>query len=233
MVKRLFDIVTSGFVLLFLLVPGLFVMLLLRCTGEGEVFYFQKRVGYQGKIFNVFKFATMLVGSENTGNKDITVRNDPRVTAVGRVLRKTKINELPQLINVFIGDMSVVGWRPLVPAGFDHYTDEVKSTIVKNKPGLTGIGSIVFRDEEYLIEHTTKDPRSCYREDISPYKGRLELWYSENKSFLLDMKIVVCTALVILMPNSNIYQRMFPELPKPPADGEIARIRNLNSEAVN
>jgi lipopolysaccharide/colanic/teichoic acid biosynthesis glycosyltransferase len=227
MIKRLFDILVSGSVLLVLLLPGLLIMLLLRLTGEGEIFYFQKRIGLHGKIFKVFKFATMLVGSETMGNKDITVRNDPRVTAVGKVLRKTKVNELPQLINVFKGDMSMVGWRPLVPAGFDHYSEEVKTNIVKNKPGLTGIGSIVFRDEEHLIEHTTKEPRDCYAEDISPYKGQLEMWYGEKKSFWLDMKIIVCTALVILMPNSNIYQRMFPDLPQPPADGEIARIRSL------
>lgn len=228
MVKRLFDIFVSGTVLLFLLIPGLIIMLLLRLTGEGEIFYFQKRVGLHGKIFKVFKFATMLVGSENMGNKDITVRNDPRVTAVGSVLRKTKINELPQLINVFKGDMSMVGWRPLVPAGFEHYSDKVKETIIQNKPGLTGIGSIVFRDEEHLIEHTIKEPRECYSQDISPYKGELEIWYKNKQSFWLDMKIIVCTALVILMPNSNIYQKMFPDLPHPPADGEIARIRNMN-----
>lgn len=229
MIKRLFDIIVSGIVLLFLLIPGLIVMLLLRLTGEGEVFYFQKRIGHHGEIFKVFKFATMLVGSENTGNKDITVRNDPRVTPVGRVLRKTKINELPQLINVFKGDMSMVGWRPLVPTGFEHYSEEVQSKIVRNKPGLTGIGSIVFRDEEHLIEHTTKEPRVCYREDIAPYKGQLELWYGDRQGFWMDMKIIVCTALVILMPNSNIYQRMFPGLPQPPADGEIARIRELGA----
>ena len=230
MIKRLFDILVSGLVLLVLLIPGLVIMLLLKLTGEGEVFYFQPRVGFLGKHFQVFKFATMLVGSENMGNKDITVRNDPRVTAVGRVLRKTKINELPQLINIFKGDMSIVGWRPLVPAGFALYSDQVQEQIVKTKPGLTGIGSIVFRDEEYIIEKTTKEPRDCYQNDISPYKGQLELWYQKRQSFWMDMKVIVCTALVILLPNSNIYQRMFPDLPEPPHDGEIYRIRNLGSE---
>lgn len=227
MIKRLFDIFVSGIVLLFLLIPGLFIILLLRLTGEGEVFYFQPRVGYLGKIFKVYKFATMLVGSETKGSQDITVRNDPRVTAVGRVLRKTKINELPQLINVFKGDMSLVGWRPLVERGFNYYTDEVREQIVRTQPGLTGIGSIVFRDEEEIIEKTIKEARQCYIEDISPYKGTLELWYQGKQSFWMDMKIILCTVLVILMPGSNIYERMFPDLPKPPADGEINRIRNL------
>lgn len=228
MIKRLFDIIVSGIVLLFLLIPGLLVMLILRLTGEGEVFYFQPRVGYQGKIFKVFKFATMLVGSETKGSQDITVRNDPRVTAVGRILRKTKVNELPQLINVFKGDMSLVGWRPLVERGFNYYTDEVRENIVKTQPGLTGIGSIVFRDEEYIIEETIKEPRDCYIQDISPYKGTLELWYQTKQSFWMDLKIMICTVLVILMPNSNVYQRMFPDLPEPPEGGEIQRIRNLS-----
>ncbi len=227
MIKRLFDILVSGSVLLLLLIPGLFIILLLRLTGEGEVFYFQKRVGFRGNIFKVFKFATMLVGSENTGNKDITIRNDPRVTVVGRVLRKTKINELPQLINVFKGDMSMVGWRPLVKAGFDDYDDHIQENIVKAKPGLTGVGSIVFRDEEYIIENSIKEPRECYAQDISPYKGALELWYQERQNFWMDLKVIVCTALVILLPNSNIYQRMFPDLPQPSESGEICRIRNL------
>ena len=228
MLKRLFDIIVSGIVLLFLLIPGLIVILLLRLTGEGEVFYFQPRVGYLGRIFKVFKFATMLVGSEKTGTGDITVRNDPRVTTIGRVLRKTKVNELPQLINVFNGDMSLVGWRPLVERGFEYYSEEVRENIVKAKPGLTGIGSIVFRDEEAIIELTTKEPRQCYKEDISPYKGQLELWYQERQTFWMDVKVIICTALVILMPSSEIYQTMFPDLPDPPEDGEVYRIRNLS-----
>ena len=229
LIKRLFDISVSGIVLLILLIPGLIVMLILRLTGEGEVFYLQPRVGKDGKLFNVFKFATMRVGSEFTGTQDITVRNDPRVLPFGRLLRKTKINELPQLVNVFKGDMSLVGWRPLVERGFHYYSPEVQAQLVRWKPGLTGLGSIVFRDEEEIIEKTTKEPRQCHIEDIAPYKGSLELWYQQRQSFWMDIKVIICTALVVLMPRSNIYQRMFPDLPKPPAEGEISRIRNLEA----
>lgn len=229
MTKRLLDIFVSGLSLLVLLVPGLLVMLILRLTGEGNVFYLQPRVGKDGKKFKVWKFVTMRVGSESQGARDITLVDDPRVLPVGAILRKTKINELPQLINVFIGNMSLVGWRPLVDAGFNDYTPEIREKIVRIKPGLTGLGSIVFRDEESILANTTKEFRQCYTEDVAPYKGTLELWYQDHQSFWMDIKVLVCTALVVLLPGSSVYMKFFPELPQPPANGEIARIRGLTS----
>ena len=223
--KRLFDIVVSGVLLLILLIPGIFVLLVLRFTGEGEVIYRQPRIGFGGKVFRVYKLVTMQVGSETKGTRDITVRNDPRVLPVGRVLRMTKVNELPQIFNVFIGDMSLVGWRPLVQDGFNYYPESVQQKIVSVKPGLTGIGSIFFRDEEALVEKTSKDPRQFYVEDIAPFKGALELWYIDNRSFLLDLKILFCTAWVVVFPNSELYSKLFSGAPSPPADGEIARLR--------
>jgi lipopolysaccharide/colanic/teichoic acid biosynthesis glycosyltransferase len=215
--KRLFDIVASGIGLLILGIPLLIVMLILRCTGEGEVWYLQKRVGFRRNLFKVFKFATMRKDSEVTGTKDITLRNDPRVLPVGRILRKGKINELPQLINIFIGDMSVVGWRPLMPKSFEYYPPHVQEQIARIKPGLTGIGSIVFRDEEAITENSDLPPEQVYAQVIAPYKGELELWYQRHRSFGLDMKIIAATALVVLCPGSTRYLRWFANLPPRPA----------------
>jgi len=225
--KRLLDIVVSGILLLILLIPGILVLLLLRFTGEGNVFYPQPRVGLGGKIFTAYKLVTMRVGSETIGTQDITIRNDPRVLPIGRILRKTKLNELPQIFNVFNGDMSLVGWRPLVEKSFSYYPKHVRENIVEGKPGLTGMGSIFFRDEEALLEKTNKEPRQLYIEDIAPYKGELELWYIKNRAFILDLRILFCTTWTILFPNSKLYQKMFPDRPIAPADGEIARLRGM------
>lgn len=224
--KRLLDIVVSLAALSVLFPFGLIVAIVLRCTGEGKVWYPQQRVGRHGRLFRVFKFVTMREGSEFKGTKDITVKNDPRVLPIGRLLRKSKINELPQFINVLFGDMSLVGWRPLVPVSFEMYPPDVQQNIVAVKPGLTGIGSILFRDEEKILERTQKEFRQCYVEEIAPYKGRLELWYIAHQSFWLDLKIIFCTVWVVLFPQSTIYLRLFRGLPEPDAGSEIAKWRH-------
>ena len=216
MTKRLFDIVMSMVALVLLAVPLSIVMLILRLTGEGEVWYLQERVGQHGERFRVYKFATMRKDSEVTGTRDITLRDDPRVLPFGRLLRKGKINELPQLINILKGDMSFVGWRPLMPPSFAYYPEHVRRRIVSMKPGLTGIGSIVFRDEEAITERSNKQPEAVYREDIAPYKGELELWYRERQGFWLDMKIIAATILAVLMPGGAHHLTWFPDLPPRP-----------------
>lgn len=216
--KRIFDILVALFALSFLALPFLVVIIVLRLTGEGNVWYLQERIGYKGERFKVFKFVTMRVGSEFKGNKDITVRGDPRVLPVGRILRMTKLNELPQILNVLKGDMSMVGWRPLVPRGFEDYPDEVKVGIVKFKPGITGIGSIVFRDEEAIVTEageTGKDLRACYKEDILPYKGAVELWYGEHHNIAIDLKIIFLTAWAIVSPKPVDLHRWLKGLPEP------------------
>lgn len=216
--KRLFDLVTSGIALFLLAIPLLIVMLVLRCTGEGEVWYLQERVGLRGRRFKVYKFATMRKDSEVTGTQDITLRHDPRVLPFGKLLRKTKINELPQVINIFLGDMSIVGWRPLMPRSFDYYPAHIQRQIIEMKPGLTGIGSICFRDEESITARAKKPPELVYREDIAPYKGELELWYQRNRSFVLDMKLIFLTAWALLQPGSRLYERWLKDLPpRPPS----------------
>jgi lipopolysaccharide/colanic/teichoic acid biosynthesis glycosyltransferase len=204
--------------LLVLAIPLLIVMLILRVTGEGEVWFLQERVGLGGRRFKVYKFATMRKDSEWTGSKDITLRNDPRVLPFGRFLRKGKINELPQVINIFIGDMSMVGWRPLMPKSFAYYPPDVQQQIIHCKPGLTGVGSIVFRDEEAITARAQKPPERVYAEDIAPYKGELELWYQKNQGFWLDLKIIVLTALAVFRPGSRLYEKWLPNLPpRPPS----------------
>ncbi len=213
-IKRFFDILFSLLALIVLLPFFIPVIILLLFTGEHEVFYQQDRVGYKNKIFGIWKFATMLKNSPNMGSKDLTMRNDPRVTSIGRFLRKTKLNELPQMINILTGDMSFVGPRPLMKSGFDRYSDEMKSKVYNVTPGLTGIGSLVFRDEELIITTSKLSPEECYRHVILPYKGALELWYQQHRNFFTDFMLLFLTGWYVLFPQSQLVFKVFPSLPK-------------------
>jgi lipopolysaccharide/colanic/teichoic acid biosynthesis glycosyltransferase len=155
----------------------------------------------------------MLKDSPSMGTGDVTIKNDTRVLPFGAFLRKTKINELPQLINILVGDMSVVGPRPQTPKNFDYFPPEGKEIIISMRPGLTGIGSIVFRDEETLVARSSKSVEACYREDIAPYKAELEAWYRNNQNIRTYILIIFITAWVIIRPQSTIYRRVWPSLP--------------------
>jgi len=214
--KRFFDFVLS-FMALTILVPVLLpIVIILLATGEHYVFYFQKRVGLKNRRFDIWKFATMLKNSPNMGNGTLTVRKDPRVLPVGRFLRKTKINELPQIINVLIGNMSIVGPRPLDEKGFEKYPPEIQECIYNVKPGITGIGSIIFRDEERLITNAPGDKHEFYRQHIAPYKGELEMWYQKHQSFYTDFMLIFLTAWVIVKPESELVYKVFKDLPERP-----------------
>jgi len=213
--KRLLDIIVSLFSLIILLPLFIPIIIILRLSGEGEVFYFQERYGIYNTRFQIWKFSSMLKNSMNIGTGSITLQNDPRVTKIGAFLRKTKINELPQIINILKGDISLVGPRPLVTKTFIAYNEEVQSKIYNVKPGLTGIGSIIFRDEESIISAVTdEDPHEFYKRVIAPYKGELEMWYQSNCSFFLDLQLIFITAWIILAPNSRLYEKWFKDLPK-------------------
>ena len=149
--QRVFDIIFSGLALIVLSPLMLPLIFLLKITGEGEIFFLQSRVGHGGKHFQLYKFATMLKNSPNMGTGTVTVHNDPRILPIGGFLRKTKINELPQLLNVLRGDMSLIGPRPQTLRCFNAFPEFLQSTIVSVKPGLSGIGSLYFRDEEKKI----------------------------------------------------------------------------------
>mgnify|MGYP000981084302 CR=1 FL=1 len=213
-IKRFFDILFSLIAILILLPVFVPIVILLLLTGEHEVFFRQERVGYKNRIFRIWKFATMLKNSPNMGHGDVTVRKDPRITAVGRFLRQSKLNELPQVINIVTGDMSFVGPRPLMKVGFDRYSDEMKSKVYNAQPGLTGIGSIVFRDEELIITQSNLPPHECYRDVILPYKGALEVWYQQHQNFFTDFMILFLTAWYVVFPKSSLVYRVFPSLPK-------------------
>ena len=173
---RLLDLILS--LALFCVLVPIFIpiILLLRLTGEGEVFYKQVRIGKNRNKFEVLKFATMLKNSPNIGAGTITVRDDPRVLPVGRVLRKTKINELPQIINVLKGEMSLIGPRPHAERDLMGVDKNNLELVLKLTPGISGIGSIVFRDEEKIL-HSSDRPRLLYDNVIAPYKAELEIWY--------------------------------------------------------
>lgn len=212
--KRTFDAVATALALIVLsplLVP---IMVILKLTGEGEIFYLQERMGRDGEPFNIVKFATMLKDSPNLPGGDITVTGDPRTLPVGRVLRKTKINELPQLWNVLIGEMSLIGPRPLTPRVYDAFPQSYKSAVARVRPGLSGIGSVIFRDEETLLSGA-QDRERTYNEIIVPYKSSLETWYVENQSFWLDIKLILLTVAAIVLPEMNV-QRFLQGAPLPP-----------------
>ncbi len=216
--KRLFDILVSGIVLLVLSPLLLLVTIILKLTGEKEAFYLQERIGFQGKVFLITKFVTMVKNSASIGSGDITLKNDSRVLPIGRVLRKTKLNEVPQFWDVFVGKLALVGWRPLMKRGFEDYPLAVQAKIVQVKPGLTGIGSLVFRDEEGVIalaERNGLDIRECYRDHIMAFKGALECWYIDNFSLWTDLKILTATAISVAVPNWKGYRAWFPGLPQP------------------
>ncbi len=198
-------------VLLPILIP---VVIGLLVTGEHYVFYFQERIGFKNKKFFIWKFATMLKNSPNMTGGLHTTRRDPRILPMGGFLRKTKLNELPQLINILKGDMSVIGPRPLVDKTFAPYPEHVKAQIYNSKPGLSGIGSIIFRDEEKLLTETTMDKSEYYAQFISPYKGELELWYQKHLSFKTDILLIFLTVWVILSPESQLTFKVFKDLPK-------------------
>ena len=164
--KRIFDLIIALIALVLLLPVFIPVMLILRFTAEREVFYFQNRIGKDCKYFDIWKFATMLKNSSKMGTGNITLRNDPRVTPFGKFLRKSKINELPQIINVLLGDMSIVGPRPTVRKHAEAYPDDVRKQIYSSKPGITGVGSIIFRDEEELISNSEMDPFEFYKTQL-------------------------------------------------------------------
>lgn len=212
---RFFDVFFSSFALIFFSPLFIIVIIFLRFTGEGEIFFFQDRVGQNGKIIKLIKFTTMLKNSENIGTGTVTVKNDPRVLPFGKFLRLSKINELPQLLNIFFGDISVIGPRPLTKETFNYYNEEAKKKILEVKPGLSGIGSIIFRAEEEIIQNN-KNSLNTYEDIIAPYKGVLELWFVENKSIKNYFLLIFLTMFSVVSSKSNLHWQILTDLPEPP-----------------
>lgn len=216
-IKRISDFIVALLATI-LLAPILIPIIIgLLMTGEGYVWYFQTRIGKKNGTFLIWKFATMLKNSVNMKGGLITTKNDPRITPMGGFLRKSKINELPQLINILKGDMSFVGPRPVMPKSFEVYPKHIQQFIYDVTPGLTGMGSLIFRDEEELITKVRDkglDTWEYYKNEIYPFKGELEKYYQDNYGFVTDFKIFVGTVLMVLTSNEKIPYVLFPNAPK-------------------
>ena len=188
--KRVFDVLASSLGLIVLFPLFLLLAVLIKLEDGGPVFFRQERVGHRGRIFRIWKFRTMVVNAEKLGGY-LTIGRDPRITRVGYWLRKTKFDELPQLINVLLGEMSLVGPRPEVPKYVSFYTDEQRR-VLELRPGITDPASIQFRDENELLANAA-DPERYYLEVVMPEKIRLNLEYAKQASFWTDFRIILKT----------------------------------------
>lgn len=213
--QRAFDILFSIIALL-VFSPIFFIcVFILKFTGEGEVFYKQERIGKDRKVFSLYKFATMLKNSPKIGTGSITLKNDPRVLPFGKVLRKTKFNELPQLLNILFGDMSIIGPRPLTQETFNYYPERLKVIISLVRPGLSGIGSIIFRSEEDILGEAS-NAVDLYCDVIAPYKALLEVWYVNRRKLSDYFVLMLATIWIVLFSQSSLIWFLYSDLPIPP-----------------
>lgn len=193
--KRCFDIFFSLLGILFLLLLFLFVAIAIKCSSKGPVLFKQERVGKNGKTFKIWKFRSMVVDAEAKG-RQITTDGDSRITKVGKFIRKTKIDELPQLFNVLSGKMSFVGPRPEVPRYVELYTEEQRKVLTV-KPGITDLASIEYRNENDLLKEA-EDPDRKYIEEIMPAKLELNLQYIEKAGFFYDIGLIFKTVFKVI-----------------------------------
>lgn len=191
---RIFDFVVSLIGIVILLPVFLFTALFIKCTSPGPITYSQKRVGYNGRLFSLYKFRSMVVNADRIGTS-VTTGKDPRITKVGRILRKTKLDELPQLWNVLKGDMSFVGPRPDVQEIINNYTAEMKR-ILEVRPGITSNASLHLRNEEELLS-LAKEPDKAYEEIFAPAKVGLAMEHVHRKSFIFDLGILLKTLWIL------------------------------------
>jgi len=200
MAKRFFDFICSFLGLIILSPVLIYVVCRIKLEDGGPVFYRGLRVGLMGKPFRIFKFRTMVVDAEKIGGAS-TADDDPRITNIGKILRKYKLDELPQLLNVLSGDMSIVGPRPEVKYYTDQYTAAEKA-ILKIRPGITDWASIWNADEGAVLAGAA-DPEKAYAELIRPKKLKLQLKYVYEQSLLTDLKIIFLTFLAMASPESK------------------------------
>ena len=193
--KRLFDIIASLIGLFILGIPFIIISIIIKLTDKGPIFFRQIRVGINNKDFKIYKFRTMVMNADKKGML-ITVGDDARITKIGKILRKTKLDELPQLINVLIGEMSFVGPRPEVRKYVDMY-DEYQINVLKIKPGITDLASIRYRNESTILGNS-ENPEKSYIEEIMPIKLEINLEYFNNLSVFYDIKIIFLTIFKIV-----------------------------------
>ena len=198
--KRLFDLIVS-FILLVILSPlFLIVAIIIRLDSPGRVFYRQKRVTRYGRVFRIHKFRTMVSGADKMGSL-VTVSNDSRVTAVGKFLRRYRIDEIPQLIDIFEGNMTFVGTRPETQYYTKFYTDEMKATLLM-PAGVTSLASILYKDEEKLIA-AAENADETYINEVLPQKMKYNIEALNNMSLLGDIKIMIKTVLAVLKSDGT------------------------------
>ena len=215
--QRVLDVCLSG-VAIIVLSPIFFITcIILRFTGEREIFYRQTRIGQHGRPINILKFATMLKNSPNIGTGTVTLKGDTRILPVGRFLRKSKINELPQLFNVLLGDMSLIGPRPQTQRCFQAFPESIHAKILSVRPGLSGLGSIVFRDEELMLNDSDKAER-FYDEVIMPYKGTLEEWYVNQNSLVTYFVLLFATIWLLATKKIPLDWPVFSKMPVVPPE---------------
>ena len=211
LVKRLSDIVLAACILVLISPILLLVAVGVKLSSPGPIIFKQRRNGLDGEEIIVYKFRSMRTQDNGPVVKQAT-KGDPRITKFGAFIRRTSLDELPQFINVLQGRMSIVGPRPLLEASFNLYSPDVQARIYSNRPGLTGVGSIIFRDEEKLISEAP-DPHRAYAA-IYPYKGALEMWYIDNQSLTVDFLLMFLTGWAILFPENALAEKALNNLPQ-------------------
>jgi lipopolysaccharide/colanic/teichoic acid biosynthesis glycosyltransferase len=194
--KRLFDLIASGFGLVLFLPLFIAIAVAIKLESSGPIFFRQERVGRFGKCFRIHKFRTMVMDAERHGLQ-ITVGADPRVTRVGLLLRKYKLDELAQLMDVFVGDMSLVGPRPEVPAYVACYPADVAQIVLSVRPGITDRASIEYKDESEILAKSN-DPHRAYVEEVLPVKINYYLKYVKERTFFGDVSIIFATLFAII-----------------------------------
>ena len=199
--KRLFDLAVSIIALLALIPALLLVGIWVHLDSAGPMFYRQVRVGRNGKTFRIFKFRTMRADAPGLG-PEITVNEDPRITRSGRFLRRYKLDEMPQFLNVLVGDMSVVGPRPEVPRYVAMYSPEQLGVVLSVRPGITDLASIRFRNENQLLDGSS-DPEKTYVEVLLPAKLALGMEYVRSRSLRGDVAIIARTLWAVLVPDAH------------------------------
>jgi lipopolysaccharide/colanic/teichoic acid biosynthesis glycosyltransferase len=230
-VKRVFDFIMA-FIGLVLVSPLFVIVSLINKVVAKEIFFIQERIGKNSKPFNMIKFATMVKDAHIVGST-ITCNGDPRITRIGSFLRSTKINEIPQLINVLKGDMSFVGPRPLPAKELEIYNPEVARKIYSIKPGITGFGSLYFFNEEKLLSKDKKVAEDYFKNFIIPRKSELELWYVENRSFLFDLKVIIATLSLVIIPSDFVLSLISRRLPGSDISQNIDEIMEMQQNAKN
>jgi len=209
---RFFDILLSMIGLLVMFPVIFFFIIILSLTGERKIFFYQQRVGFKGKKFKLLKFATMRENSPHIGTKNITLLNDKRVLPVGKFLRKYKINEIMQLFNILKGDMTIVGPRPLTEDIFNMYDLKTKKILINTKPGLTGLSSVIFRDEEKIFSE--KKYVKLYKKLVTPYKAKLETWFNKNNSIHFYFFCIFSTIFCVFFKKFNLLEYLY-NIPAP------------------